>query len=480
MILKGYVFSLLYAISCVLLGTSAHKLGLKKQYSRKIVHILVGAEWIILYDYVGVSVHFLAVCLACTAALLLDYIFKILPAMSSDGDNAPGTVYYGVAMSILAGASLIEPDLIIPFGMAVFCTSLGDGAAGLVGQLVKSHNPRILGKKTLFGFLANFAVSFGVVFAMSRIFEFTLSIWAVTLIALLSAVIELVSVFGLDNILVTLGVAALAYSLWRWPQFEDYALAAALILAVIAVVYEHRALSVSGIVLAVALAIVSTVALGNYGFILLLIYFAASIITDKIKKRARGVQIANTQKKKFKRNMFQVASNGAAAGACALGFVIFNNPAFAVGFVAALAEALADTAASGIGARAKKTYDPFRRKPCEKGMSGGMSVIGTLSSLAFGIFLSALAYAMGIVSLPGAAIAAAAAFLGMILDSALGSLVQAKFVCPVCGRAHEKRTCCNTPSKRVSGVGFITNSTVNFICNLVSAAVTVWVCLIIN
>lgn len=474
MILKGYILSLVYAACCVLLGGAAHKLGLPKQYSRKIVHILVGAEWLILYAFVGISIHFLIVAAICTLALLLDYIFKLVPAMSSEGENSLGTVYYGIAMTSLAAVTLFVPDMIFPFGIAVFCTSLGDGAAGVVGQLVKRANPEILGKKTLFGFGANAAVSFGVVFAFSKLFELDLTFGSMVIIALLSAVVELVCVFGLDNMLVTFGVAALSFALLRWPWLESYALLFALIWAVVAVVYEHRALSISGIVLAVALAIVSTVALGNCGFILLLLYFAASIITDKIKKRAKAITPnPNAPKKKFKRNMFQVASNGAAAGACALLYIIFGNPAFSVGFVAALAEALSDTAASGIGALAGKTFDPFRFRPCEKGTSGGMSLIGTSSSFAFGTALSALAWAMGIINVWGALIAASAAFLGMVVDSALGSLVQAKFVCPVCGRRHEKRVCCGTPSKRVSGLGFITNSTVNFISNVIAASATV-------
>lgn len=481
MILRGYIYSILYAVLCVLLGAVSHKLGLPKQYSRKIVHILVGFEWIILYSFMGAGIHFLVVCLICTLALLLDYFFKILPAMSSDEDNAPGTVYYGVAMSILALISIFVPEMMIPFGIAVFCTSLGDGAAGLVGQLIKKGNPKILGKKSLFGFLANLIVSFGVVFTFTKIFDFKLSLWAIITVALLSASLELVSLFGFDNIFVTLGVAGLSYFLWRWQILEEYVLLLALIWVVIGVIYEHRALTPLGIALAVVLAVLATIALGNAGFILLLVYFASSIITDKVKKRARGIAPeAPLQTKKFKRNIVQVASNGAAAGICALLLFITESPAFAVGFVAALAEALSDTAASGIGALAKKTYDPFRRRICEKGVSGGMSLIGTLSSFCFGVAFSALAYAVGVISIYGAAVVSAAAFLGMIIDSALGSLLQAKFVCKVCGRSHEKPICCGTPSKRVSGVGFITNSTVNLISNTLCAVITVVVCYALN
>ncbi|MBQ2877051.1 MAG: DUF92 domain-containing protein [Clostridia bacterium] len=479
MIAKGYIFSLLYAVLCVLSGTLAHKLGMPRRYSRKLVHIAVGAEWLILYHYMGVSVHFLAVCLICTVGLLLDYIFHVMPAMASDEENAPGTVYYGVAMSILAIASLIEPELMIPFGMAVFCTSLGDGAAGIFGR-INRFNPKLLGKKTVFGFVSNLLISFGVVFAMSRIFSFRLSVISCIIIALLSAVVELVSRFGLDNILVTLSVAAMAYILHAFPSFEEYALFFALIAAVVGVVYEHRALSKSGIVLAVALAIISNIALGNIGFALLLIYFAASIITDKAKKRSQPNRVFTPYtKRKSKRNVFQVASNGAPAGISALLLIITGNTAFAVCFVAALAEALADTAASGLGALAKKTYDPFRRQVCEKGLSGGMSVLGTLSSLGFAAVFVTIAALFGAVTPLEAVIACAAAFVGMVVDSFIGSVFQAKFVCTRCGKMLEKPTCCKKPARLVRGFGKIRNSTVNIISNVFSTVLTLVICLAI-
>ena len=93
MIIKGYIFSLVYGVICLLLGLFAYKLGVPKKYSRKIVHILVGFEWFILYRYMGTEIHFLIVCLIFTVLLAISYFLKLMPSMSSDSDNAPGTVY---------------------------------------------------------------------------------------------------------------------------------------------------------------------------------------------------------------------------------------------------------------------------------------------------------------------------------------------------------------------------------------------------
>ena len=61
MIIKGYILSVAYVLLCLLAALITYKLGMPKKYSRKLVHILVGAEWIILSHYMGNSYHFLVV-----------------------------------------------------------------------------------------------------------------------------------------------------------------------------------------------------------------------------------------------------------------------------------------------------------------------------------------------------------------------------------------------------------------------------------
>ena len=101
-IITGYVSAVVYGLLCIALGVFLYKLGVPKKYTRKTVHILVGFEWAILYHFFGATIHTLIVCLAFTALLIVSYFAKAFPAMSSDSDNAPGTVYYGVSMSIMA------------------------------------------------------------------------------------------------------------------------------------------------------------------------------------------------------------------------------------------------------------------------------------------------------------------------------------------------------------------------------------------
>ncbi len=473
MIFKGYLFGALYGIFCLCLALVFYKLGMPKKYTRKTVHILVGFEWFILYHFLGAGVHFLAVCIFFMILLAVSYRGRLLPMISSDADNAPGTVYYGVAMTSVAIVGCFLPEVMLPFGVGIMCTSLGDGAAGAVGQLVKKHNPRVYQNKTLFGTLANLLVSFTASLLLSHFYDMGITALGCLCIALVSVGLELIVGRGLDNIAVTWGATALAYAFMYTAEIWNYVIPIVLTPFIIALVIERKALTKWGIALAAMLDLVVSICLGNFGFIILLAFLGGSIAIDKIKKRAKNHGREETAKGDC-RDAIQVIANGLVPFATACGFVFSGgNPAFAVAFVASLAEAFADTAASGLGAFSRRAYDPFRRRECTGGISGGMSVIGTLSSLVGAFLIGALAmlvsgFSFGVKYF---LIASLTAFLGAIIDSMLGSLVQVKYRCPVCGTLTEKQTHCDNPTARECGLSFVDNDVVNITSGFITALI---------
>lgn len=475
MIFLGYIFSLLYGALCILVGSMLHRLCVPSKLSRKAVHILIGAEWLILDRFMGVSVHFLVVCLIFTAALIAEYKLKLLPAMSSSGDNAPGTVWYGVAMTTLAAAQLFLPALRYPFGIAVFCTSVGDGLAAVVGQNIRKYNSRLFGDKTLLGTLTVFIASFVTTLVFSHAAKFGYTPLDCLVLAALAASVELICKRGVDNIALPLSVAMGAYILAAYPPVKDYALTAALLPLIIAVVRHKRELTPWGIACASVLAVASTIAIGNLGFVLLLLYFCGAILSDKVKKtnKKAGQNHQIALQRKAHRTVIQVAANGAAAFLCAITYAVTKSPAFAIGFVTSLAQSLSDTASSGIGALSSNTYDIFRRKPCEAGVSGGMSYLGTAVSLVFPLGFACIAALFGAIPTLHIITVTASAFLGTLLDSLLGSLVQGRYLCAECGAATERRTCCGKPTKLLRGSRLITNNSVNFISNLFATLLAV-------
>jgi len=467
MILWGYITALGYGFACLLLALVAYKLGMPKNYSRKLVHILVGAEWIILQHFMGATYHFLIVCLAFTLLLLVSHLKKLMPMISSDGDNSPGTVYYGVAMSVMAFVCLFVPKIMLPFGVGVFATSVGDGLAGVVGQLIKRGNPKIYKNKTLFGSLANFVFTALVAVVFKLAFGMPLAIWQCIAIALFSVGLELLSSAGLDNIVITVGVSFLTYFFAELPFINDYSVPLILTPFVIAAVIEKKVLTANGLLLAMVLDAVVSLILGNFGFTMLCVFLFGSVLIDKIKKRKLADD--GVTKKSGCRDGVQVIANGLVPMMMALLFSATSHPAFLVGYVAALAEAFADTAASGLGVFSGKVFDPFRFKETKAGLSGGMTVIGTLASLVGAFLASLVALAFGIFNIWGVLVAAGAAFLGAVFDSMLGSLLQVKYRCPVCNEITERDVHCKKRGVRYSGFEFFDNDVVNFLSGAFSA-----------
>ncbi len=464
MILKGYLFSILYGVICLAFAAVLHKVGVAKRITRKVVHILVGFEWVILYHFVGASYHFLAVCLAFLVLLTVVYKKRLMPMIESEGDNAPGTVYYAVAMSIMAALTLFVPKMILPFGIGVFCTSLGDGLAGLVGQSIPTKlNPKVFGEKSLAGAVVNLFTCFGVAMFFSARFGMELSAFECVAIAVLALELELFAVRGLDNVTITLGTSLLAFAFCNFGEIDNYIIPILLTPALVAFVQKKRALDAGGILAAIILDVAVSLSLGNDGFLILLSFLIGGLITDKIKKKADKTGQSE------RRNFVQVVSNGGVGAIFALAFLITKQDAFVVGFCASFAEALADTAASGIGAFSKNTLDPFRMKKCECGLSGGMSLVGTLASVLGALVITLISVALGAVNLFGAVVIVTAGVAGCIFDSFLGSLFQVKYICTSCKKITEKKTHCGEKTAYYRGIKFVDNNLVNFLGTLFAA-----------
>ncbi|MBO7304591.1 MAG: DUF92 domain-containing protein [Clostridia bacterium] len=459
MILKGYIFGTVYALLCLALALVLYKLGMPKKYSRKLVHILVGAEWVILSHYMGATYHFLMVCLLFLVILLVSYLKNLMPMISSESDNAPGTVYYAVAMSIMAIICLFEKDMMLPFGIGVLCTSLGDGFAGVFGQMIKKINPKIYGNKSLYGTLANFAFSSGAAIFIKYAYGANIALWQCFMVGILSAGLELITVFGLDNIVITVGTALLSYAFINYSLINSFVIPIVATPFIIAIVLEKKVLTKSGLLLAMILDAVVSLTLGNFGFVLLCVFLFGSVLIDKVKKHRRGKDTVT--KKEGCRDAIQVIANGLIPMIFAVLYSVTQSEAFLVGYVAALAEAFADTAASGMGVFSNNPFDLFKMRRVKCGLSGGMSLVGTASSLVAAFVIGAIALAFGAISPIVMVIASLAAFVGAVFDSFLGSVFQIKYKCKKCGEIVEREEHCATRCERYSGFEFFDNDVVN-------------------
>ena len=140
--------------------------------------------------------------------------------------------------------------------------------------------------------------------------------------------------------------------------------------------------------------------------------------------------------------------------------------------------AFADTAASGIGMISKKAFDPFRMKRVNAGISGGMSLLGTASSLVAPFAFLLISLAFDVLDVKLWLLCAAFAFSGALFDSLLGSLVQVKFKCKICGEITEKELHCEEKTDKISGIKIINNDAVNFISCLAASLLSVGACIL--
>ena len=228
-----------------------------------------------------------------------------------------------------------------------------------------------------------------------------------------------------------------------------------------------RMLTLPGALLAMALLLV-ILPLGGYApaaFILILYALCAAVHAYNKRRRNRHSDGA--------RGLRQVAANGLFGGVAILLSLLWPHPALTVAYYAAITEFFADTLASDIGTLMPgDPIDLCRLRRIPRGRSGGVSALGTLASLCGCGIAAALMLLFGLSPLY-AAFAAAAAFLGMLFDSVLGSLLQAKYRCRVCGDYTEKPTHCAGTAERIGGIRLLDNSNVNLLSTLFSALLAV-------
>ena len=264
----GYLLAILYGGGLLALAWGIFRLGASKLYTRKLVHIGIGFEFFILDRFFGPSIPLILVCLAFTAALFVNHRLRIFHMMESDGDNDPGSVYYGLSMVVMAAAVNVFPRAMPYFGAAVLALSVGDGLAGIVGASLRTHNPIYYGKKTVFGSLAMLVGTFSALLLYRT--HTDLSVGVCFSVALLATGCEALARKGRDNLYVPLAVFFYLLLISRIPAFSDGAVAIALTPILVALILCARKLTVRGTAVAALMYLVVALSLGNRGVLLLL------------------------------------------------------------------------------------------------------------------------------------------------------------------------------------------------------------------
>jgi len=250
-------------------------------------------------------------------------------------------------------------------------------------------------------------------------------------------------------------------------SLETVALGACASAAIAYVAFRAHALDRSGALAAFAVGTATCAGLGLSGACVLLAFFVSSVglsRVDKARKRATLVEVDKTGA----RDAAQVFANGGIAAVCALGAIVFDAR-FAIAFAGAFATAAADTWATEIGTLVKRPPRSILTfKPVAAGLSGGVTLAGTLASVAGALVVAAAALSLS----PHAFVAVAAGgIVGALADSLLGASVQALRWCPRCERATEREPhSCGTVTQPLRGIAWLGNDAVNLAATACGAA----------
>ncbi len=454
------------------------KAGVPTFYTRKLLHIGISMVWIIGRLTVGGTWHMFipnTLSLLAVAASFFGKPIEGIEATPGEGEGRNfGTLYFALSTMLLTACNFSE--LLYPCAGLAFCAlTFGDGMAAICGKLAKRHNPVLCGNKTLVGLLACYGFTLLVALLFNLTLELGFSPLMLLAIAGTVSILELYTPFGLDNFTIPLCTTLLCclLRLSAVPSAPLLVCAISPFLAIVALtkrVFTPVAAASAFFILAAfawfgGYAWMLNIVVG-YGFVL-----AAKWVRHTVQRRRKAdpAPLPSTlpgEEEKRGKSMIQLAANLLFPFVLVTAHYFLAIPALAVGAFASFACAISDSMASDIGVlQAAKPFDICSFRRVEPGVSGGVSLLGSGMALLSAAVYALLCLCLASLSLAVATIVALSALAGVLLDSLLGSLVQGKYRCSVCGRQVEKKICCQNPTGLISGLDCINNNTVNLISN---------------
>ncbi len=430
-----------HVVFILILVVSTHFLGVKSPnnvfLSRKILHIgaisaVAHATFITPQDQLPMfSKLILAAAVLLTIAVLKGF-FEI------DQRKSWGIAYFPWVLFMMLVWQPLRSEM-IALSFAILAVS--DGFSALAGRYIRlpekwTRGNATINGKTWVGFIV-FVLSAWVLLMLHygpQLFErndghsLITALLTLFIIAFTTAMVELISKRGTDNLWLPLWVFLLLLWISRLGFLVSFfAIYIPIIASVAYVVWRKKWLSIDGLFTAILLALV--VILAGINMMPLLIFFLLGSLASKINKKA------NSDAKHGKpRDMWQVLANGGWVGFLAIskgyliktGCLTVSQIDFAV--ILIMSAALGDTLSSEIGMRwGRKTIRISTGKAVPVGVSGGISMAGLIGAVIGGLLMAIYAASFYPYDYIHLLIVVSAALGGSLIDSLLGDWVQEKF-----------------------------------------------------
>jgi uncharacterized protein (TIGR00297 family) len=207
------------------------------------------------------------------------------------------------------------------------------------------------------------------------------------------------------------------------------------------------------------------------GLILLGAFFISSSFWSAYKKEKKK-EVEDKLEKSAGRDIVQIFANGGVAAVAGILYYSHQDFFFLAMFISSIAAANSDTWASELGVLSKsKPFLLLSFKETDPGTSGAVSPLGLFASLAGAFIISVLGVFLFQLSVTFILLFTFIGFLGSLIDTILGALVQRTYRCNVCGLETEKKIHCNTETIHAKGSVWISNDTVNLLSILLASLV---------
>ena len=265
---------------------------------------------------------------------------------------------------------------------------------------------------------------------------------------------------------------------------------------------KKKSLATSGAIAAIVVGFCSFATSYRFGIILIAFYYTGSKLT-KVKEDIKA-KLEDEYALGGQRNWIQVLANSVLATAVCITYYIYfgedshisfetkhngNRSYLLILYISHYACAAADTWASELGILSiskPRLVTTFFLREVPPGTNGGMSILGTVASLAGGAFIGLVFWLMSFFTVTGdvpsnqfaaVIIGAVAGLLGSLFDSIMGATLQASYYsknrkCII--KMNKKKHTADLDVIRICGSDVLTNEDVNFWSIALTCIVMYW------
>jgi len=393
---------------------------------------------------------------------------------SSNLDTVLFPVSYGLLLYFGTNKNL---ELIL---ISLLILTFSDTFAGIVGYYIGKKKYYIGSYyKTYSGSFAFFISSLIVIFLSFYFFfsiPLSLSFWGAYMISAYLTLIEGISIWGLDNFLVPISAYIIMERFVQAPFDYGFMMTQGIIsIGIISyIAYRFRLLSFSGI-LASAILGIAVFYFGDWRWFLpLLFFFLSGSLFSFLGKEKKNIALALEDISP--RTGKQVFSNCGPVFVLLIFYSYTQDSIFLYAYLSLIAAMTADTWASEIGILTD--IQPFKITNFQMsvhGVSGAISFLGLSAALVGAGAVGGFLFLWHSASFQILALIILSAWIAQLVDSYLGALLQAKYLCVKCGLYIENSIHCGQKAKKISGFSWLDNNMVNFISSGFAAVFTMFV-----